>query len=141
MTSKLYVGNVSYGTSEERLRAFFEESGRKVVSVAMPVDRETGSPRGFAFVELDSPEAAQAAIAELNGRDLDGRALRINEAREREPRRGGGGGYGGGGGGYGGGGGGYGGGGGGGGGRYSDTQQRNDWGGGGGSERGGRGRR
>jgi RNA recognition motif-containing protein len=139
MTSKLYVGNLSYQTNEEGLRAFFEENGRKVTSIAMPIDRETGSPRGFAFVELDSPEAAQAAIQDLNGRDLDGRALRINEAREREPRRGGGGG---GRGGFGGGGGGYGGGGfGGGGGGYGGGGGGYGGGGGRGGRGGGRGRR
>lgn len=144
MTSKLYVGNLSYSTNEDALRAFFEEAGRKVVSVAMPIDRETGSPRGFAFVELESAEAAQTAIQELNGRDLDGRALRINEAREREPRRGGGGGgggYGGGGGGFGGGGGGYGGGGGGFGGGGGGYGGRGGGRGRGGGGSGGRGRR
>jgi cold-inducible RNA-binding protein len=79
---KLYVGNLSYATSEDQLKAFFEGRGRKVTDVYMPRDRETGNPRGFAFVELESAEDAQAAIQELDGQDLEGRALRINEARE-----------------------------------------------------------
>ncbi len=82
MKSKLYVGNLSYNTSEDALRAFFEGHGRKVTDVYMPRDRDTGNPRGFAFVALETPEDAQAAIEQLDGQELDGRALRINEARE-----------------------------------------------------------
>jgi cold-inducible RNA-binding protein len=112
--TKLYVGNLSYNTNEASLREAFGANGREVASVAIIMDRETGRSRGFAFVEMATPEGAQQAMQELDGQDLDGRTLRINEARERESRGpgggGGGGGYGGGGGG-----GGYGGGGGGGG--------------------------
>jgi RNA recognition motif-containing protein len=137
MSTKLYVGNLSYSTTEEVLRAAFEADGRKVSSISVITDRETGQPRGFAFVEMSSPADAEAAIAALDGQNLDGRRLRVSEAR---PRGSGGGGGGGGfarGGGGGGGGGGFrGGGGGGGGGRGRD-------GGGGGRGRdggGGRGR-
>lgn len=114
MGTKLYVGNLNYNTSELSLRELFSADGREVASVSIIMDRETGRSRGFAFVEMTTPEFAQQALKELDGADLDGRQIRINEARERErgaPRSfGGGGGYGGGGGG-----GGYGGGGGGGG--------------------------
>ncbi len=102
----------------------------------MVMDRDTGRPRGFAFVEMGSDEEASAAISSLTGRDIQGRAINVSEARERAPRGGGGGGYGGGGGGYGGGGGGGGGGyGGGGGGRGRGGE------GGGGGEGRGRSRR
>src|SRR5688572_26245193 len=100
MKNKLYVGNLSYSTSEDQLKAFFEGRGRKVTDVYMPRDRDTGNPRGFAFVELESAQDAEAAIQELDGQELDGRALRINEAREPSGgpgARGGGGGGGGGG--------------------------------------------
>jgi cold-inducible RNA-binding protein len=126
--TKLYVGNLNYNTTEDSLRQAFGANGREVASVSIIMDRETGRSRGFAFVEMATAEAAQQALQELDGQELDGRMLRINEAREREPRGprqfggprpGGGPGGGGGGGGYGnrpgGGGGGYGGGGGGGG--------------------------
>jgi RNA recognition motif-containing protein len=109
----IYVGNLPFSANEADVRVLFERYG-KVDSVKLINDRETGRPRGFGFVEMPATEA-QAAIVALNGYDMSGRALRINEAQERAPRppRSGGGGYGGGGGGYGGGGGGYGGGGGG----------------------------
>ena len=114
MGTKLYVGNLNYNTNEESLRALFGANGREVASVSIIMDRETGRSRGFAFVEMTTDEFAQQALKELDGADLDGRALRINEARERDARgpggpprpyspRPGGGGYGGGGGGYGGG--------------------------------------
>jgi RNA recognition motif-containing protein len=108
--SRLYVGNISYNTTEETLRSVFEEDGRTVESVAIITDRETGQSRGFAFVEMASPADAESAIQSLDGRDVDGRRIRVNEARERSRGGGGGGGRGprggGGGGGYGGGGGG-----------------------------------
>ena len=106
------MGNLPFSATEDVVRALFEQHGT-VHSVALINDRETGRPRGFGFVELDD-DAATAAIAALNGYNMDGRDLNINEAQERPRRTGGGGGgsYGGGGGG-----GGYGGGGGGGGGR------------------------
>jgi RNA recognition motif-containing protein len=118
MATKLYVGNLSFNTTEETLRNLFEADGRRVEEVAVVMDRETGRPRGFAFVQMGTPEDASGAIAALNGREVDGRQINVTEARERSDRGGSGGrsgGYGGGGGGRGG----YGGGGGGGGrGRY-----------------------
>jgi RNA recognition motif-containing protein len=116
MGTRLYVGNLSYNVTEPELRDVFGEGGRNVVEVKIVMDRDTGRPRGFAFVEMGSDEEATAAISSLSGREIQGRAINVSEARARAPRGGGGGGgYGGGGGGYGGGGGGYGGGGGGGG--------------------------
>ena len=103
--SKLYVGNMSFDTTETDLRDKFSEFG-EVQSVHVVTDRETGRPRGFAFVEMSSDSEAQAAIDAMNGQDFQGRSLNVNVAKPREPRGGGGGGYGGGGGGYGGGGGG-----------------------------------
>jgi len=88
--TRLYVGNLSYNTDEQSLREVFEQEGRKVAEVKLVTDRETGQPRGFAFVEMGSPADAEAAIAALNGRELDGRTLKVNEAQERS--RGGGGG-------------------------------------------------
>jgi len=126
MGSKLFVGNLSYNTTEADLRAAFSADGRQVKEVAIISDRMTGQPRGFAFVQMGSNEDAAAAIQALDGTQMDGRSLRVNEAQERQGGGGGGGGAraGGGGGGRGG----YGGGGGGGGGY-----------GGGGGGRGGRG--
>ena len=111
MSKRLYVGNLSYDTRDDALIAAFEQDGRKVSSVHIVTDRDTGRPRGFAFVEMSSDQDAQSAISAMDGHELDGRALRVNEAEERKPRSGGGGGGygGGGGGGYGGGGGGHGG--------------------------------
>jgi hypothetical protein len=104
MGTKLYVGNLNFKTTEASLRAAFENNGRKVTEVAIVADKMTGRPRGFAFVRMGSQEDAAAAIQELNGADLDGRPLRVNEADDRPPQSrgpggGGGGGYGGGGGG------------------------------------------
>ncbi len=108
-TARLYVGNLSYGTTKETLEKTFAQFG-EVVSVSIITDRQTGRPKGFAFVELSTPEEADAAKTALNGTELDGRTLNIDNAREQERRPagfgGGRGGYGGGGGGYGGGGGG-----------------------------------
>lgn len=129
MGTRLFVGNLSFRTTEEQLSAHLASSGRRVERVQLMIDRETGRSRGFAFVEMGNAEDAAAVVAGLDGRDLDGRQVRISEAREREagarpgPRPGGGyggsgGGYGGPGGGSGGPGGGYGGPGGGGGGGY-----------------------
>jgi hypothetical protein len=122
---KLYVGNLPFTASEDEIRELFERHGA-VDKVSVITDRETGRPRGFAFVEMGEGANADAAIQALDGRDFGGRSLRVNEAQDRRGGGGGGGGggYGGGGGGRGGGGGGYGGGGGGrgggggGGGRY-----------------------
>ena len=103
---KLYVGNLSFNTSEAQLRTAFEQHGQ-VSSATLVMERETGRPRGFGFVEMNNDEEAKAAMAALNGKDFDGRNLNVNEAK---PREGGGGGGGGGRGGFGGGGGGGGGG-------------------------------
>ena len=111
MGSKLYVGNLSYGTTGSDLETLFSAHGT-VKSAELISDRATGQSKGFAFVQMGSDEEAAAAIAALNGQQHDGRALTVNEAKPRESRpssggsRSGGGGYGGGGGGgYGGGGG------------------------------------
>ena len=89
----IYVGNLSYGITEEDLRALFAEFG-DVSSAKLIIDRETNRSKGFGFVEMSSNDAANKAIDELNGREVSGRALRVNEARPREerPRHGGGGG-------------------------------------------------
>ena len=124
MGKKLYVGNLSYQTESTELQGMFSEFGT-VQSAEVISDRETGRSKGFGFVEMGSDDEAQAAIAGMNGKEMGGRALTVNEAKPKEPRAGGfggggggrsggGGGYGGGGGGRSGGGGGYGGGGGGG---------------------------
>ena len=120
MAKKLYVGNLSYDTTDSSLQQMFEAFGT-VVSAQIIMDRDSGRSKGFGFVEMDSNQEAQAAIDGLNEKQVGGRALTVNEARPREERSGGGGGgrSGGGRGGYGGGGGGGGyGGGGGGRGRY-----------------------
>jgi cold-inducible RNA-binding protein len=88
---RLYIGNLSYQTTEASLRAAMEQDGRKVVEVKIVTDRDTGQPRGFAFVEFASSEDAQAAIGTWDGKDLDGRKLRVNEAQERQGGGGGGG--------------------------------------------------
>jgi RNA recognition motif-containing protein len=136
MSTKLYVGNLSFSTTEASLGDFFAQAG-SVGSVKLITDRDTGRSRGFAFVEMSSDEEAEKAIQDLNGKELDGRAITVSEARPQAPRSGGGGGFGGGGGGggYGGGGGGYGGGGGGGG-----RGGKGGFGGGGGRGGGGGGR-
>jgi len=84
MSTNIYVGNLNYDTTEEAVRGLFEQYGQ-VDSVKLITDRDTGRPRGFGFVEMES-EGATQAIAELNGRDLDGRALKVNEAKPRAPR-------------------------------------------------------
>jgi RNA recognition motif-containing protein len=94
MGNRIYVGNLSYSTAKADLEAAFAAVG-EVQEVALPTDRETGQPRGFAFVTMGSDAAAQAAIEQLNGMMLDGRPLRVNEAQERQQRGGGGGGGGG----------------------------------------------
>ena len=105
MGKRIYCGNLSFQATEEEVRGLFEPHG-EVTSVHMVMDRETGRPRGFAFVEMTTEDGARTATSNLNGRDLQGRAVSINEARERTGGGGGGGYGGGGGGGYGGGGGG-----------------------------------
>jgi RNA recognition motif-containing protein len=99
--AKIYVGNLPFSATEDQVRALFAQHGT-VESVALPSDRETGRPRGFGFVEMNSADAARA-IQAVNGKDLGGRPLRVNEAQDK-PRGNGGGNRGGGRGGYGGGG-------------------------------------
>ena len=96
MAKKLYVGNLSYGTTDSDLRTMFEEFG-SVESAQVITDRESGRSKGFGFVEMGSQQEAEAAIKALNGKDMDGRALTVNEAKPREDRdgRSGGGGRGG----------------------------------------------
>jgi len=108
MSNKLYVGNLSFNTTENDLNDAFAAHGT-VTETNLMMDRETGRPRGFGFVTMGSSEEANKAIEALNGKEMDGRALTVNVAKPREERAGGGGGrreYGGSGGGYGGGGGG-----------------------------------
>ncbi len=95
MATKLYVGNLSFDISEGELRQMFEAFGT-VSSCNLIMDRMTERPRGFAFVEMSSPAEATKAIGELNGKEVGGRALVVNEARPREDRPRGGGGFGGG---------------------------------------------
>ena len=88
MGKRLYVGNIPYQTTEAQLRALFEEGGGQVQEVKIVIDRETGRPRGFAFVELSTDEQAEAAVNALNGKSFGGRPLTVSEARERAPGRG-----------------------------------------------------
>jgi RNA recognition motif-containing protein len=99
MNTKLFVGNLSFNVTENDLQDMFAAHGT-VVGVDLILDKFSGKPRGFAFVTMETKEAADAAIQALNGKAIDGRALTVNEARPREdrpPRQGGGGGGGGGG--------------------------------------------
>ena len=82
MTKNLYVGNMDYGTTQGRLVELFETHGQ-VSSVNIITDRDTGRPRGFAFVEMATEKAAEAAIAALNGQQVDGRSLKVNVAKPR----------------------------------------------------------
>lgn len=84
MSTNIYVGNLSYDSNDQSLRELFEQYGT-VDKARVIEDRETGRSRGFGFVEMDS-EGSQAAIQALNGTELDGRALKVNEAKPREPR-------------------------------------------------------
>ena len=88
MGKKLYIGNLPYEVTEDDLRESFGSDGREVTEVAIITDRETGRPRGFAFVTMGSDEDAQSAIQALDGQMLGGRTLKVNEAQDR---RGGGG--------------------------------------------------
>ncbi|HEU6438635.1 MAG TPA: RNA-binding protein [Nitratidesulfovibrio sp.] len=85
MSKKLYVGNLPFSSSESDLRTLFSNHG-EVQSVALIMDRETGRPRGFGFVEMDDA-GARAAMEALDGRDFQGRSLKVNEAQERAPRQ------------------------------------------------------
>ncbi|MEI8093600.1 MAG: RNA-binding protein [Spirochaetales bacterium] len=96
MAKKIYVGNLSYHTTEDSLRNGFAQFG-EVVSANIVMDRYTGSSKGFGFVEMGSDQAANAAIAGMNGQEMDGRQLRVNEANDKPRREGGGNGGGGGG--------------------------------------------
>ncbi len=118
LTKKIYVGNLSFAATEDQVRDLFSEFG-DIQSLAMINDRDTGRFRGFAFVEMED-SAANAAIKALNGKEVDGRELNVNEARPKEERSGSGGGY------RSGGSGGYRGGGNSGGGRRNDYNNRND---------------
>jgi len=90
MGKRIYVGNLSYGTSDGDLNQLFGAHGT-VASAQVLMDRDTGRSKGFGFVEMGSDQEAQAAIQALNGKEHDGRALTVNEARPREERSGGGG--------------------------------------------------
>jgi RNA recognition motif-containing protein len=90
MGTRLYVGNLPFSVDETTLRSLFEQNERKVEEVKLITDRETGRPRGFGFVEMGNSEDADKAIQELNGYELDGRQLNVNEARERQGGGGGG---------------------------------------------------
>jgi cold-inducible RNA-binding protein len=83
MNSKLYIANLSFNTTEAQLRSAFEPFGT-ISDVYLATDRDTGRPRGFAFVTFGTPEEAKAAIEKMNGTELDGRALTVNEARPKE---------------------------------------------------------
>ena len=88
---KMYVGNLSFDTTKQDLESLFSEHGT-VTDVHLPTDRESGRPRGFAFVTMDSKEAMNSAIEAIDGSDVGGRTLKVNEAKPREDRSGGGGG-------------------------------------------------
>lgn len=93
MGRRVFVGNLSFNTTEVELRDTFGQFGA-VADAKIVTDRDTGRPRGFAFVEMSSDQEAQDAIAQLNGRELDGRAINVNEAQERGGGGGRGGGFG-----------------------------------------------
>ncbi|MFK7742390.1 MAG: RNA recognition motif domain-containing protein, partial [Planctomycetota bacterium] len=97
MGKRLYVGNLSFQTTEDVLRDAFAADGRQVAEVKIMLERDTGRSRGFAFVEMENDEDAQKAVDAMNGADVDGRPLRVNEAQPRQDFGGGGGGGGGGG--------------------------------------------
>jgi len=99
MGKKIFVGNISFDTTEQELHDLFSQDNREVERVNIIMDRETGRPRGFAFVEMATAEGTSAAISALDGKELGGRPLRVNEAHDKPRGGGGGGGFGGGGGG------------------------------------------
>src|SRR5437879_1423614 len=94
MSNKLFVGNLSFNTTENDLQDAFAAHGT-IREANLMMDRASGRPRGFGFVTMSTPEEAEAAISALNGKELDGRALTVNVAKPREERSGSGGGYGG----------------------------------------------
>jgi len=83
MGNRLYVGNLPFSADESQIRDLFSQKNRTVSEVKLVTDRDTGRPRGFGFVEMGSSEEADGAIRDLNGHSMDGRALTVNEARER----------------------------------------------------------
>ena len=89
MPKKLYVGNMSYSTTQEQIRELFSQAG-EVSEISLITDRETGRPKGFGFVEMATDEGGQEAIKRFNGYTLGDRTLTVNEARPREERSGGG---------------------------------------------------
>lgn len=91
MSKKLFVGGLSWGTSENNLRDAFERFG-EIEEARVITDRQTGRSRGFGFITFEDENAAQQAISEMDGTTLDNRSIKVNEAQERQPRRGGGGG-------------------------------------------------
>src|SRR5215475_8527920 len=90
MSMKLYVGNLAFSTSSQDLQELFAQAGT-VESASVVEDRETGRSRGFGFVEMATKEEGEAAISQFDGKEIGGRALKVNEAKPREPRSGGGG--------------------------------------------------
>ena len=93
MSNKIFVGGLSWNTDDTGLRSAFEKFG-PLSEAKVIVDRDTGRSRGFGFVTFDEPDAVQSAISEMDGSELDGRSIKVNEAKERAPRSGGGGGRG-----------------------------------------------
>ena len=94
MATKLYVGNLSYDTTEDQVRTLFAQAG-EISEIAFIMDRDTGRPKGFGFVTMATEEGSKEAIKRFNGFTIDNRALTVNEARPREERSSGSGGYGG----------------------------------------------
>ena len=90
MGNRIYVGNLPFSADESSVKSLFEQNDRSVTEVKLITDRETGRPRGFGFVEMANSEDADKAISDLNGHQMDGRALTVNEAKERSEGGGGG---------------------------------------------------
>lgn len=86
MAKRLFVGNLSFDTTQDSLHAYFAADGRKVASCQLMADRDTGRSRGFAFVDMASDADAASAIKALDGQQFEGRSLKVNEAQERKPR-------------------------------------------------------
>lgn len=86
MSSRLFIGNLSYDATEDDIREAFAENGYELKSVSVPIDKQTNNPRGFGFVELESAEDAKAAMGVMDGTVIVGRAIRVGEAHERERR-------------------------------------------------------
>src|SRR5689334_12549806 len=85
MANKLFVGSLAYAVTDEQLEDFFKEAGT-VLSAKVIIDRESGRSKGFGFVEMSTDEEAKAAVDQLNGKELEGRAIAVNEARPQQPR-------------------------------------------------------